>query len=1385
MRYARLALLLGVLAFVVVVLRPAPVEAAAIFTVDSRLDMADAIPGDGACDDGFGNCTVRAAIEQGNASADLRAQTEVSVIVSLREPPVLHAAPLEIAVLEAQVAESQQRVLSALAPDEFETSHRYRAVPALAGIATTTAMEKLAAHPEVMAVSLNREVRATLTESVPLINADDVHGLGYTGQGVVVAVLDTGLDTDHPDLQDDLLAEVCFLTAPDVCPSLPHPAEDGDGHGTNVTGIITGAGIVAPLGVAPDADIVAYKVLGDDGGGSFADVLAAADDIIADHPEVDIINMSLGDEEGHVPGSACDSLIPALTTTFAILVSNDVMIFAASGNEAFKSGISYPACMSDVTSVGMVYDRNGGPISWSGGCLDRSSAVDLVPCISNSHAELDLLAPGAGITATGLAGGTSTMAGTSQASPHAAAVAALVRQAAPLMSGASIVSTLKSTGVNVTDPANSVITPRVDALAAILPPPPPPATYTVDSTGDGGDSNTADGVCDDGLGACTLRAAIEQANANNAADTINFNIPGAGPHTISPGSALPAITAPVTVDGTSEPDFAGTPIIQLDGSGAGAGADGLRITDGSSTVKGLVINHFEDDGIELSGRGGNTIGGTAAGARNVISGNSENGIRITGGGAMGNLVQGNYIGTDVTGTVGLGDFGDGDGVYIYHAPGNTIGGTTAAERNVISGNSSNGVEITGGGAMGNLVQGNYIGTDVTGTADLGNWHGVYILSEASNNTVGGTAAGAGNLISGNTFEGVYFWFGTGNHVQGNLIGTDKDGTAALGNWHGVGIFAASSNTIGGTAPGAGNVISGNQFEGVDILSATGSQVQGNFIGTDVTGTAALSNGRNGVRLYGDATSNTIGGTTPDERNVISGNNHDGVRIWDNRATGNLVQGNYIGTDVTGTAALGNSYNGVRIDDAPGNTVGPGNVISGNEYGVYISGADATANTVRDNKIGTSAAGDAAIANGFSGVIIYGAPDNTIGPGNVISGNSDNGVRIWNSGATANTVRDNKIGTNAAGDAAIANGSDGVFIIDAPANTIGPGNVISGNSYAGVLIFISGATGNTVTGNSIHSNGGLGIDNASGGNTELTPPAVTAAGSASGTSSCLGCTVEVYSDAADEGKDFHGSTGTDVVTGDWSFAGAVVGPNVTATVTDSSGNTSEFSAPFVADTDGDGVPDSSDNCPDDANADQANADGDQWGDVCDDDDDNDGMPDGFELANSACGLDPLFDDGQVDADSDFLSNLTEFTEGTLPCDSDTDDDFLLDAEVLFGLDPLNPDTDGDGLIDAEALFGLDPLNPDSDGDGLSDGDEVNTYDTNPAAPDTDHDLVSDGDEIAFGSDPLDPDTDDDGILDILEIAVYGTDPADPDTDGDGLGDGVELLLGSDPLDPNSP
>jgi CSLREA domain-containing protein len=331
-------------------------------------------------------------------------------------------------------------------------------------------------------------------------------------------------------------------------------------------------------------------------------------------------------------------------------------------------------------------------------------------------------------------------------------------------------------------------------------------TYIVNSTTDPGN-----GVCD--IAECTLREAINAANSNPGADIIEFNISGPGPHTIQPGFALPSMSDPVVIDGYTQSGASAntnplgqainaTLMIVLDGSGAGA-VSGLTITATGCTVRGLVINQFGNHGIHISGAG-----------------------------ASGNLVAGNFIGTDANGTTDLGNIDD--GVFIESGPTNTVGGTTAASRNLVSGNGLKGIDISNATASGNVVQGNYIGTDANGTAAIGNdEHGISI-ADAPSNTIGGTAAGAGNVVSGNALHGIEIIFGnaTDNTVQGNYIGTDVSGTVALSNGEqGVVIADAPSNTIGGTTGGARNVISGNTGNGVwiDGTGASGNLVAGNSI----------------------------------------------------------------------------------------------------------------------------------------------------------------------------------------------------------------------------------------------------------------------------------------------------------------------------------------------------------------------------------------------------------------------------------------------------------------------------------------------------------------------------------------------------------------------------
>ena len=299
----------------------------------------------------------------------------------------------------------------------------------------------------------------------------------------------------------------------------------------------------------------------------------------------------------------------------------------------------------------------------------------------------------------------------------------------------------------------------------------------------------------------------------------------------------------------------------------------------------------------------NILGGTEPGAGNLFSGNNHNGVTIYNVNARGNLMQGNLVGTDLTGTVGLGN--SLYGVLIEDAPSNTIGGTTEAARNIVSGNDSSGIVLLSRGAFENTVQGNFIGTDITGTFAIPNVTHSVIIDDAPRNLIGGLTAGARNIISGNSEGGVVIGGldATGNIVQGNFIGTDVTGATAMGNdTDGVVMLDASANTIGGSAAGAGNLISGNKGNGILISGsgATNNLVQGNLIGTDFGGIAALSNGASGVSIQ-NASSNTIGGTTPEARNVISANIGADVTI-----SGNGFDF-AIGGDGTDTAAVDCEY----------------------------------------------------------------------------------------------------------------------------------------------------------------------------------------------------------------------------------------------------------------------------------------------------------------------------------------------------------------------------------------------------------------------------------------------------------------------------------------------
>jgi len=400
----------------------------------------------------------------------------------------------------------------------------------------------------------------------------------------------------------------------------------------------------------------------------------------------------------------------------------------------------------------------------------------------------------------------------------------------------------------------------------------------------------------------------------------------------------------------------------------------------------------------------------------VLSGNHSQGIALDGAGTSANFVQGNFIGTDPTGFAAMGNRYA--GVELFNgASSNVIGGTSAAARNVIAGNASQGVAIDGIGSVGNRVQGNYIGVDVTGGTPLANaYSGVEIFAGGQSNTIGGSVA-ARNVLSGNISQGVEIdGVGTsGNVVQGNLIGLDASGATAIPNGAGVGLFSgAESNLIGGTAPGARNVISGNGCQGVVIADSDtgGNIVQGNYLGLNLAGTATAPNGCSGVEIFGGAHSNVVGGDIG-ARNIISGNSTYGVLIADTNTDANVVQGNTIGLDPTGAITLGNSFQGVVVFNA-----------------------------ARNNQIG--GIGD--------------------GAGNLIASNGSDGVDLYDDATTNNSIRGNSIYGNLGSGIGEFNGSEksqAAPVLDSATvdtNTIVTGSLTSSSNATFRIEFFANATG---------------------------------------------------------------------------------------------------------------------------------------------------------------------------------------------------------------------------------------------------------------------------------------------------------------------------------------
>ena len=523
------------------------------------------------------------------------------------------------------------------------------------------------------------------------------------------------------------------------------------------------------------------------------------------------------------------------------------------------------------------------------------------------------------------------------------------------------------------------------------------ATFTVTNTNDSG--------------AGSLRQAITDANGTVATDSITFSV-GSGAIQISPTSALPPVTRPVTIDGTTQPGFSSTPIVEITGTNAGSSSRGFYVSGNGagSTIKGLIINRFNAQGIFID-------------TSNVT-------------------IIGNYIGTNAAGTAAAANAGDGvaifSGTSLASANSNIVGGTTAAERNVISGNTGNGVGITAqddGDASSNVIHGNYIGTNAAGTGAIANGGDGILINQtgsgsptASNNVIGGTTGttpdgsctGDCNLVSGNGANGIGIWHSgvTGTTIAGNFAGTNVSGTGKVANGNiGVEVNEAPNNTVGGTTASARNLLSGNLGAGLFITgaAATGNNFYGNYIGTNTNGTANLGNTRMGIGIGSSpgavgANSNNIGagtGTTPGGActgacNLISGNGENGVFISGSESFGNSFKGNYIGTNAAGTGSIGNTLDGIGIFNTPNTAIGTSNanernIISGNgNSGVIIVGGASTGNRIEGNYIGMTTSGTT-LGNTYSGVAVTSATDTAI-IGNNTAFNGRLGIDLDNNAA---------------------------------------------------------------------------------------------------------------------------------------------------------------------------------------------------------------------------------------------------------------------------------------------------------------------------------------------------------------------------------------------------
>jgi subtilisin family serine protease len=404
-----------------------------------------------------------------------------------------------------------------------------------------------------------------------------------------VGVLDTGVVTQHPDLSDAIVAQHCFtqLDCPPSRAAEGTSAEDDHGHGSNVAGIIASNGKVASAGFAPDVELVAVKINDSNNSGQVSDWVAGLDWVYENLAtlKVKVINMSFGTNATYATEAQCDSEEAAMAAAIKNLVDAGVTLFAATGNSGYTDRLPSPACITGVIAVAATYDSDAGPQPSAGGnymwqygmgyanCSDQTTSLDKITCFSNTHPRVDLVAPGAPIISDGLNNGTSTYRGTSQASPAAAGVAALLLQCNPALTPAEVKKYLTTTGVKLTDPKNNLSFPSVRALKAVE-----AACYAGNSgasgAGAGGSSPTSGNTAGTsgkktsaaGSGGSIKTGAGGQTGTNSAGGTV-----GVGGASVGVGGQPITTTVSTNAQPVTAGGAAGA-VVPIVGSGTGMGA---------------------------------------------------------------------------------------------------------------------------------------------------------------------------------------------------------------------------------------------------------------------------------------------------------------------------------------------------------------------------------------------------------------------------------------------------------------------------------------------------------------------------------------------------------------------------------------------------------------------------------------------------------------------------------------------------------------------------------------------------------------------------------------------------------------------------------------------